>query len=60
MKQQTVTLKIVYDELQNEPPAQWLWPVLLDMGGAESVEIIGATPIENFTDENHEEEEDNN
>lgn len=59
MKQQTVTLKIVYDELQNDPPAQWDWPLLLDMGGAERVEIIDATPTEKLTDEDLEEEDNN-
>ena len=46
MKQQTVTLKIVYDELQNDAPSEWDWPRLLDMGGADSVEVIDATPVE--------------
>lgn len=46
MKQQNVTLKIVYDELQNDAPSEWNWPSLLDMGGADSVEVIDATPVE--------------
>jgi hypothetical protein len=46
MKQQNVTLKIVYDELQNDAPSEWDWPLLLDVGGADSVEVVDATPVE--------------
>lgn len=46
MKQQTVTLKIVYDELQNDAPSEWNWPLLLDIGGADHVEVTDATPVE--------------
>lgn len=48
MRQQTVTLKIVYDELQNDAPMRWDWNLLLDLETAtESVEVISASEIEN-------------
>jgi hypothetical protein len=46
MKKQRVTLEIVYDEEQNSPPMHWNWTMLLDMGGAESVMLVDATPVE--------------
>lgn len=57
MKQQTVTLKIVYDELENVAPSEWHWPVLLDMGGAESVEVVDAGPIETAPESETDEDE---
>jgi hypothetical protein len=45
MKQQNVTLKIVYDELL-DAPSEWDWPLLLDLDVAESVEVVDATPVE--------------
>jgi hypothetical protein len=57
MKQQTVTLKIVYDELQNDAPSEWNWPMLLDIGGAESVEVIDANPVESAPESETNEDE---
>lgn len=57
MKQQNVTLKIVYDELQNDAPSEWDWPLLLDVGGADSVEVVDATPVEPATESETNEDE---
>jgi hypothetical protein len=57
MKKQRVTLEIVYDETQNSPPMHWNWPMLLDMGGAESVHLVDANPVESAPESETNEDE---
>jgi hypothetical protein len=57
MKKQTVTLKIIYDE-QNNQPADWDWSELCDLGPEERVKVVAATAIEDVQESDTDEDED--
>lgn len=40
IREQTILLKIWYDDSVTKEPAQWDWPNLLDMGDSEGVQIL--------------------
>jgi hypothetical protein len=44
LKQQTVTIRVTYDDTQSEAPAIWPWNELQDDDGSK-VELIGAGPV---------------
>lgn len=45
MKQQTITLKIVYMAARGRDPAMWDWETILYRGGnTPSVEVVDSTP----------------
>lgn len=54
MKSTTITLKIVWDDVTDDPqddPSQWQWHPLLDLGAHETVEVITSTTKDD--DETH-------
>ena len=45
MKTVRVVLDITYNHEQNDSPAYWQWPVLLDLAADEQVMMVAATEM---------------